>query len=87
MNRCMCVCVFDMHACTCVSRCSCFLVYVCICIWVVWRHVALKNDLLFSYRPSGRKKPLIFEPLKTDGRADRNQKKKTASLMLIFTQR
>ena len=39
----VCVCVFDMHACTCVWRCSCFLVYVCICIWVVWRHVCVAD--------------------------------------------
>ena len=43
---------------------------------VVWRHVPLKNDLLFSYRPSREKKTVIFEPLKTDGRADGNQKKR-----------
>ena len=30
-----------MHACTCVWRCSCLLVYVCICIRVVWRHVCV----------------------------------------------
>ena len=33
------------------------------------------EHLLFSYRPS-RKKTVIFEPLKTDGRADGNQKKR-----------
>ena len=34
--------------------------------------------MLFSYRPSRRKKTVIFEPLKTDGRADGNQKKKAS---------
>ena len=82
VNRCMCVCVFDMHACTCVWRCSCFLVYVCICIWVVWRHVALKNDLLFSYRPSRKKNGDFRAP--QNGRAGGREPKKKASLTLFL---
>ena len=42
--------------------------------WVILR----PEHLLFSYHPSRKNKTVIFEPLKTDGRADGNHKKQAS---------